>query len=158
MSPAPFQPQAFGRYHLDTKLAQGGMAALFLARIAGPEKFEKLLVIKKIHDHLAQEEEFIHMFLDEARIAALIHHPNVVTIFDMGQVAKARYIAMEYVHGHNLAELMRAAKRLDGQLPWRQAVRIVARAAAGLHAAHRAFGTSSHRNALGGRGHHRRLR
>lgn len=126
----------FGRYQLLLEMAQGGMAALFLARIAGPEKFEKLLVIKKIHDHLAQEDEFIAMFLDEARIAALIHHPNVVTIFDMGQVQKARYIAMEYVHGHNLAELMRAAKRLDGQLPWNQAVRIVADAAAGLQAAH----------------------
>lgn len=126
----------FGRFQLLLEMAQGGMATLFLARIKGPEQFQKLLVIKKIHDHLAQEREFIEMFLDEARIAALIHHPNVVTIFDMGQVKDAHYIAMEYVHGHNLSEIMRAAKRQQGVFPWPHAVRIAISAAAGLQAAH----------------------
>lgn len=109
---------------------------MYLARLSGPVNFQKLVVIKKIHDHLAGEQEFIEMFQDEARIAALIHHPNVATIFDMGTVDRAYYIAMEYVHGHSIAEFMRAAKRIDGRIPWTIACRMVADAAAGLHAAH----------------------
>lgn len=126
----------FGRFQLLLEMAQGGMATLFLARLSGPVNFQKLVVIKKIHDHLAGEQEFIEMFQDEARIAALIHHPNVATIFDMGTVDKSYYIAMEYVHGHSMAEFMRAAKRIDQKLPWTIAARMIADAAAGLHAAH----------------------
>ncbi|MCD6497485.1 MAG: serine/threonine protein kinase [Deltaproteobacteria bacterium] len=112
------------------------MATLFLARLAGEEHFEKLVAIKKIHDHLAHDEEFVQMFQDEARIAGLIHHPNVVTIFDHGSEQGSYYIAMEYVHGHNLAEVMRVAKRISGLLPWPHVVKIIADAAAGLNAAH----------------------
>jgi len=126
----------FGRFQLLLEMAQGGMATLFLARLSGPVNFQKLVVIKKIHDHLAGEQEFIEMFQDEARIAALIHHPNVATIFDMGTVDKSYYIAMEYVHGHSMAEFMRSAKRIDQRLPWTIAARMIADAAAGLHAAH----------------------
>ncbi len=126
----------FGRFQLLLEMAQGGMATLFLARLSGPVNFQKLVVIKKIHDHLAGEQEFIEMFQDEARIAALIHHPNVATIFDMGTVDKSYYIAMEYVHGHSMAEFMRTAKRIDEGLPWTIAARMIADAAAGLHAAH----------------------
>ena len=110
--------RTFGRFQLLLEMAQGGMATLFLARLSGPVNFQKLVVIKKIHDHLAGEQEFIEMFQDEARIAALIHHPNVATIFDMGTVDKSYYIAMEYVHGQSMAEFMRTAKRIDGGLPW----------------------------------------
>lgn len=128
--------KSFGRFQLLLEMSRGGMATLFLARLKGPQNFQKLVVIKKIHDHLAGEREFIEMFQDEARIAALIHHPNVATIFDMGTADDSYYIAMEYVHGHNLAEVMRTAKRVVGTLPWPHAARIVANAAAGLHAAH----------------------
>ncbi len=130
------QTRRFGRFQLLLEMAQGGMATLYLARLSGPVNFQKLVVIKKIHDHLAGEQEFIEMFQDEARIAALIHHPNVATIFDMGTVDKSYYIAMEYVHGHSIAEFMRAAKNVDGRIPWTIACRMVADAAAGLHAAH----------------------
>jgi serine/threonine-protein kinase len=128
--------RSFGRFHLLMEMGQGGMATLYLARIVGPQKFEKLVAIKKIHEHLTRQQQFIDMFLDEARIAALIHHPNVATIFDLGQLEGTYFIAMEYVHGQNLTDLLRTSVRLRIPLPWPYAVRIVANAAAGLHAAH----------------------
>jgi len=126
----------FGRFQLLLEMSRGGMATLYLARLSGEEHFEKLVAIKKIHDHLAHDQEFVEMFQDEARIAGLIHHPNVVTIFDHGAEQGSYYIAMEYVHGHNLAEVMRVAKKVSGLLPWQHVVKIIADAAAGLHAAH----------------------
>jgi len=128
--------RSFGRFRLLMEMAKGGMATLYLARLSGPEQFEKLLVLKKIHDHLAEEAEFVSMFLDEARITALIHHPNVVTIFDMGQVDGSYFIAMDYVHGENMTVVLRAAVRQKKGFGWPYAARIVADAAAGLHAAH----------------------
>ncbi len=126
----------FGRFELLIEMGRGGMATLYLARIQGPQQFEKLLAIKRIHDHLSYEEDFVNMFQDEARIAALIHHPNVATLFDMGKIDESYFIAMEYVHGQNLTDILRAATRHRDQFPWPAAVRIVANAAAGLHAAH----------------------
>jgi len=118
------------------ELGHGGMATLHLARLRGPETFEKLLALKVVHTHLAQDPTFQKMFLDEARIAALIHHPNVATTFDMGDAGGTHFIAMEYVHGESLTGLLRQAARTDYWIPWPFAVRIVADAAAGLHAAH----------------------
>ena len=112
------------------------MASLYLARLKGPEDFQKFLAIKVLHEHLCHEEQFVDMFLDEARIAAMIHHPNVVTIFDMGEQDGLFYIAMEYVHGQNLVELLKRAVKRPEILPWEVAVRIVTEAAYGLHAAH----------------------
>jgi len=128
--------KSFGRYELLMEMGQGGMAGLYLARIRGPEKFEKLLAVKRIHDHLARQPEFTEMFLDEARLAARIHHPNVAAIFDMGVIDEIYFIAMEYVHGQNLTDILRAAARRRTALDWSCVARIVADAAAGLHAAH----------------------
>lgn len=127
---------SFGRYQLLLEMARGGMATLFLARLSGPESFEKLIVIKRIHEHYAQEQSFIQMFLDEARITAAIQHPHVATVFDMGRQDLAYYIAMEYVHGQNMKDLLKAAVRQEGSLHWSMVCRLVADAAAGLHAAH----------------------
>ncbi len=132
----PPAQRAFGRYELLIEMGSGGMAILYLARVRGPQDFEKLLAIKKIHSHLARKAAFVRMFLDEARIAAKIHHPNVVTTFDLGQIEGSYFIAMEYVHGQNLTDLLKAAVRERDKLPWPLAVRLVADAAAGLHAAH----------------------
>jgi serine/threonine-protein kinase len=132
----PIDNRAFGRFELLIEMGRGGMATLYLARIRGPSNFEKLLAIKKIHDHLAPDEQFVKMFMDEARIAAMIHHPNVATIFDMGRIDKSYFIAMEYVHGQNLTDILKAAVREKEKFGWSRAVRIVADAAAGLHAAH----------------------
>lgn len=126
----------FGRFELLIEMGRGGMATLYLARIQGPSNFEKLLAIKKIHSHLAPDEQFVRMFMDEARIAAMIHHSNVATIFDMGRVDDAYFIAMEYVHGQNLTDILKFSARDRSRFPWTLGVRIVADAATGLHAAH----------------------
>jgi len=128
--------QVFGRFRLLMEMGEGGMATLFLARIRGPKMFEKMVAIKRIHGHLTGNEEFVDMFLDEARIAALIHHPNVVNTFDLGIIDGSHFIAMEYVHGQTLLDLFKKSLRLQVPIPWEHAVRIVADAAAGLHAAH----------------------
>jgi len=137
--------KSFGRFQLILEMARGGMATLYLARLMGPEQFEKLLVIKRIHEHLAQDDSFIQMFLDEARIAAQIQHPNVATVFDLGQHEGVFFLAMEYVHGQNLAEIVKSASRRPGVMHWSHAARMVADAAAGLHAAHEAKGADGRR-------------
>src|SRR2546430_15477252 len=96
---------AFGKYALQRKLAEGGMAEVFLARQGGLEGFEKLVVVKRILPAFAQNEEFRKMFLDEARLAADLRHPNVVNIFDVGHDAGTYFIAMEYLHGQDLSSL-----------------------------------------------------
>jgi len=117
------------------------MAALYLARLRGPERFEKLLVVKLIHEHLATEDEFIQMFLDEARITAMIQHPNVATVHEMGKEEETYYLAIEYIHGQNLRDVLRSAVRSPNVLHWSHAVQIVSEAAAGLHAAHGLVGS-----------------
>ncbi len=91
-----------GRYQLVRKLATGGMAEVFLAKAVGPGGFEKQLVIKRILPTLAEDPEFVEMFLHEARLAAQLNHPNVVQIFDFGEVNGTYYLAMEFVDGPSL--------------------------------------------------------
>jgi len=139
----PLANRNFGRYELLLKMGAGGMATIYLGRTCGLQGFEKRVVIKKIHDHLADEKQFVDMFMDEARISAMIHHPNVVQIFDLGSIDEALFIAMEYVEGVDLAQLLNAAFRMDrSTFGWDFAVRIVADSAAGLHAAHELTDTS----------------
>src|SRR5215218_8772856 len=95
-------PETFGRYQLLKKLATGGMGQGFLARQQGPVGFEKLVEVKRILPHLTEEEEFIHMFFDEARIASHLNHPNIAQIYDLGEAEGTYYIAMEYVHGESV--------------------------------------------------------
>ncbi|MBX5483667.1 MAG: serine/threonine protein kinase [Myxococcaceae bacterium] len=130
--------ETFGRYQLIRRLAVGGMGEVFLARQVGVGGFEKLLVVKRILPHLAQEEDFIEMLFDEARIAAALNHPNISQIFDLGDVDGVYYIAMEYVHGDSLRAVnMRANAELGG-MPLALKCRIIADTAAGLDYAHRA--------------------
>ena len=131
--------RALGRYRLCFELASGGMATVFLARAEGPGGFEKLVAIKRIHPHLSKERAFIDMFLDEARIASQIDHPNVCSVFEFGEASGTYYIAMEYLHGESLARVRKALKpRPDGRGRRHLAMcaRIVADACEGLHAAH----------------------
>jgi len=127
----PRQQRPFGRYALICRLASGGMANLYLARLAGREGFTKEVAIKRIHEHLSDQAEFIQMFIDEARLAARISHPNVVQVIELDCVDASFYIAMEYVDGESLHAILRRC-RPDPVL----AARIIANAAAGLHAAH----------------------
>ncbi|MEO7109330.1 MAG: protein kinase, partial [Polyangiaceae bacterium] len=116
-------------------IARGGMARVWAARQHGQRGFTKLVAIKTILPHLAREGEFERMFLDEARIASLVHHPNVCEIYELGDDQGVLYLAMEWVSGDSLMHVMRNAKRVES-IDLRVAARIVADGAAGLHAAH----------------------
>jgi len=100
----------YGKYQLLKRLAMGGMAQIYLARQRGPEGFEKLLVIKRILPHLAENGDFVRMFLDEARIAARLDHPNIVDIYDLGAQDDTFFIAMEYIHGEDLRRVWKRAE------------------------------------------------
>ena len=133
-------PTTIGRYELCFELASGGMASVYLARAEGSPGFEKLVALKRIHPHLASEKGYVEMFLDEARIASRITHPNVCTVFDFGEADGEYFIAMEYLVGEPLSRVHRrimanAAQRTSTLLPARMA-RVIAQACEGLHAAH----------------------
>jgi serine/threonine protein kinase len=98
----PLGPERLGRYRLLRKLAVGGMAEIYLARVSGPGGFEKNVVVKRILPQLAESDEFFAMFLDEARIAAMLQHANLVHIYDAGQVDDEFFIAMEHLDGADL--------------------------------------------------------
>ncbi|HEY1087264.1 MAG TPA: protein kinase, partial [Archangium sp.] len=124
------------RFTLLQKLASGGMAEVFLARQAGIDGFEKLVVLKRILPHQSDNPEFVRMFLDEARIAADLTHPNVVNIFDAGQVEGQYFITMEYLRGRDVAAIFHELARRKEPLPLPVALHCLVDAARGLHAAH----------------------
>jgi len=107
------------RYELIGEIAAGGMAVVYLARIGGLGGFQRFVAIKRLHTHLAQEQEFVEMFLDEARLAAGIHNPHVVPILEVGGSGEAGYyLVMEYIEGDTLARVAaRAAGRTTGLHP-----------------------------------------
>jgi len=129
-----------GRYRLCFEIASGGMASVYLARAEGPAGFEKLVALKRIHPHLAKEREFVEMFLDEARLASRISHPNVCAVFDFGEADGANFITMEFLLGESLSRVWKVLSTNEGEQDWarvaRLSARIVADAAEGLHAAH----------------------
>src|SRR3954451_9002544 len=92
-----------------TRIAIGGMAEIWLALQQGLKGFERVVVVKRISEAFSQDPVFVEMFLDEARIAAQLNHPNIVQIFDLGEHEGAYYIAMEYLNGEDLAAVVRAA-------------------------------------------------
>src|SRR5690606_24449819 len=96
-----------GRYRVVDEIGIGGMASVHLARMDGPGGFQKWVAIKRIHPHLVEDDQFVDMFLDEARIAAGINHANVAQVFDLGKDDNTYWIAMEYLHGEPLREIMR---------------------------------------------------
>lgn len=105
------EPEVFGQYHLLEKIASGGMAEVFRARSYGIDGFEKIIVIKRILDHLGKDNEFITLFIDEARITVSLHHVNIVQVFELGKENGSYYMAMEYVHGIDLARLVNRARK-----------------------------------------------
>lgn len=129
--------EPFGTYKLHKKLAQGGMAEVFLAsRTSELGGFEKHLAIKRIFSHLVTQQEIVNMFIDEARIAARLHHPNIVQIYDLGMVDESFFIAMEYIDGLDLRRLCELGVKRRNFIPRELAVYIIAQIAAGLHYAH----------------------
>src|SRR6266545_946271 len=129
-----------GRYQLLRKIAVGGMAEIYLARVSGVGGFEKNVVVKRILPQLAESDEFFAMFLDEARIAATLSHPNVVQIYDAGQAGSEFFIAMEYLDGADLHTVRRVLAERGSELPAQHAVFIVCAIASGLHYTHERLG------------------
>ena len=125
-----------GRYKLLALLATGGMAEIHLARQEGIKGFERLVVVKKILPHLAVEEAFLEMFFDEARIASLLNHPNIVQIYDLGQEGDDYFMAMEYLEGESLSFLEREARKKERYMTPALAAGIVAQVCDGLEYAH----------------------
>jgi serine/threonine-protein kinase len=130
------EQQRLGRYQLVGEIASGGMASVFLARLGGVAGFQRFVAIKRLHPHLANEPEFVEMFLDEARLAASIHHRNVVPILEIGTTSGGYYLVMEFIEGRTLARLMTQAAVLRETVPRDALLRIVLDTLSGLHAAH----------------------
>lgn len=124
------------RYELLCPIATGGMASVWLAQLRGKRGFEKLFAVKTIKTELISDPHFQEMFLDEARIASRIIHPNVAQILELGEQNDILYIVMEYVDGDSLAKIARLALKRGMQIPPGVALRIIAETCAGLHAAH----------------------
>src|SRR5258707_8130941 len=127
-----------GRYALYAELASGGMATVHFGRLLGPVGFSRTVAIKRLHPQYARDPEFVSMFLDEARLAARIRHPNVVPTLDVVATQGELFLVMEYVQGENLAQLIGAVTRRGENIPAPIAASIVAGALHGLHAAHEA--------------------
>ena len=127
---------SIGRYLVKRKLAEGGMAELYLCTAVGPEGFEKEVVIKRIKEFLSSDQGFIDMFKAEARLASRLNHANVVQIFDFDKHDNAWFIAMEYVYGASLWELRRRCRELAMPFPPILVAEIGAQVARGLHYAH----------------------
>jgi eukaryotic-like serine/threonine-protein kinase len=126
-----------GKYVVKHKLAEGGMAELYLATATGPEGFEKEVVIKRVRSFLAGDEGFVKMFIAEAQLASRLNHANVVQIFDFARHEDSYYLAMEYVRGCSLWELRKRCREQGVVMPPLLVAHIGAQVAAGLHHAHR---------------------
>ncbi len=132
------------RYERLRHLSTGGMAEVWLARTTGIGGFERLVVLKQILGKLATQEEFVQMFLDEARIAASLHHGNIVQVYDVGLDESVGYFyAMEFLHGHDVRALLRRARETGfrGGLPLEHALTVALGVCSGLHYAHEKVGS-----------------
>lgn len=128
---------SLGRYELLAKVAQGGMAAVWAARLTGSRGFQRLVAIKTILPDLVDDPAFEQMFLDEAQLASRVQHPHVAQILDLGEQDGVLFLVMEWVEGESLSILQKASLKLTGKpVPLPIAARIIMQAAAGLHAAH----------------------
>ncbi|HLL53805.1 MAG TPA: protein kinase [Myxococcaceae bacterium] len=129
-------PVPYGKYFLVRKLAEGGMAEIFLAKQVGAEGFERNVVIKRMLSNLSSSPDFVTMFLDEARLASRLNHPNVVQIHDLGQAEGCYYICMEYLAGEDFSTVLRAASKRREYVPMPIVLRVMIEAAHGLNFAH----------------------
>ncbi len=132
--------EEYGNYFLLEKIAVGGMAELFKAQQRGVQGFQKIVAIKRILPHFSDNEDFVTMFIDEAKLAAQLTHPNIVQIFDLGKAGTSYYIAMEYVNGRDLRTLLRKAREYGTPFPEQVAAFVVMKVAAALDYAHRKRG------------------
>jgi eukaryotic-like serine/threonine-protein kinase len=131
-------PLMLGPYELIQRIATGGMAEVYLARRAGPHGFQKVVAVKRILPQLAQDADFVAMFVDEARVCARLAHPNIVQVFDFGEHEGELYMAMEYVDGTTAARLVRAAASRGEDVPIEAALYIALSVLRALDYAHNA--------------------
>ncbi len=127
-----------GRYALYDEIAAGGMATVHFGRLLGPVGFSRTVAIKRLHPQFAKDPEFVSMFLDEARVAARIRHPNVVPTLDVVATQGELFLVMDYVQGESLSKLIRGVREQNTRLPPRVVTTIMTGALSGLHAAHEA--------------------
>jgi len=127
-----------GRYALYEKVASGGMASVHIGRLLGPVGFARTVAVKRMHPQFAEDPEFVAMFLDEARLAARIRHPNVVPTIDVVATAGELFLVMDYVAGETLARLMKASRTRGQRIPPEMVATMMAGVLHGLHAAHEA--------------------
>jgi TonB family protein len=133
----PADGTRFGQYVLLEKIATGGMAEVWKARMRGVEGFQKIVAIKKILPHLSDNQDFIEMFVDEAKLAAQLNHNNIIHIYDLGKIQSSYYIAMEYIDGYDLKNILKKAEERDQPLSVEIALFIASKVAAALDYAHR---------------------
>jgi eukaryotic-like serine/threonine-protein kinase len=136
-----------GRYALFGEIAAGGMATVHLARLLGSVGFARTVAIKRLHPHLSKDPDFVAMFLEEARLAARVRHPNVVATLDVVDEDSELFLVMEYVAGESLSRLVRKTREAGTRIPPRYVVGVLCAALEGLHAAHEA--TSERGSPLG---------
>ncbi|MDW8246090.1 MAG: protein kinase [Sandaracinaceae bacterium] len=127
----------FGKYLLVDRIAVGGMAEVYTAKAFGAEGFEKIVAIKRILPTMAEDPEFIQMFIDEAKIAGQLTHPNIVPIYELGKIGDSHYIAMEYVWGKDLLQVMNRFRKMRKLMPPSMAAWIAAKMCEALDYAHR---------------------
>jgi serine/threonine protein kinase len=130
------QPIPFGKYYLLERVNVGGMAEVFKAKATGVEGFERMVAVKRILPSIAEDEEFITMFIDEAKIAVQLTHANVAQIFDLGKVDDSYFIALEYVHGKDLRAIFNRARTRGEQIPVPMACYAIMKLCEGLDYAH----------------------
>ncbi|MBL0714792.1 MAG: serine/threonine protein kinase, partial [Desulfosarcina sp.] len=130
------EPTKYGKYWLTDRIAVGGMAELYRGKISGEEGFEKAVAVKKILPHLAAEQDAINYFIDEARLAALLQHPNIAQIYDFGRLEDSYFIAMEYLFGKDLKSVLSAAEERSMPLSLENTLHIAACISSGLDYAH----------------------
>ena len=127
-----------GRYALYNEIAAGGMATVHIGRLLGPAGFARTVAVKRLHPQFAKDPEFVSMFLDEARLAARVQHPNVVATIDVVATDGELFLIMDYIRGESLSKLVRTVKKQGGRMPPRIAASICCGFLHGLHAAHEA--------------------
>ncbi len=130
------KPTQIGRYTILRQLGSGGMAEVYLARVSGEAGFEKLVALKVLQKQLAMQPIVVEHFLDEAKLASRLTHPNIVQISDLGKAGDEYFIAMEFIDGADLGALLGAVVDRKGQVPVKVALAIVRRICDGLNAAH----------------------
>jgi serine/threonine protein kinase len=128
--------KSFGKYELLRRIALGGMAEVFVARMTGAGGFEKTVALKRMLPELGRRPEFVNMFLDEARIAASLNHPNIVEVYEIGEVDGAWFMTMEYLRGQDLRTLLGELRASGEGMPFPLALRLISQVASGLHHAH----------------------